>query len=385
MNDLEKRSFYSFLGLYIVSSFLFLAGIGYWYYTAQKNALANETYYKLQHIADMKAGEIIMAHMQGKTLRSLEVPKEIKLVLINTKGKVLEGELVAPRLHIKEGYFSENGYNILISDAPKEHLNIAYVLAQSNALVTELEKLRNRVFSALVLAAFLIVLIAWGLSKLFMKPVHQRVEQIERFINDITHELNTPITSLTMSTNQALQQEGCTAKMLNNISISTKQLYDIYRSLTYLNFSTTDTLSEVLDLKTILEKSLAYYGPLADIKRIAFDVKLEKLRFAIPDEQASLLFGNLIGNAIKYSSPNSKIDIVLENNLLSIKDEGIGIALEKQKEIFEKFKRGTEYSGGFGVGLSIVKRICDEYGIEMTLDSTLNEGTTFTLRFPLEV
>ncbi len=385
MNDLEKRSFYSFLGLYIVSSFLFLAGIGYWYYTAQKNALANETYYKLQHSADRKAGDIIMAHMQGKALHPSAVPKEIKLVLINTNGKVVEGELVTSKLLIKEGYFTENGYQILISDAPKEHLNIAYVVAQSNSLAIELEKLRKRVFSALAWAAFLIVLIAWGLSKLFMKPVHQRVEQIERFINDITHELNTPITSLSMSTKQALQQGACTVKMLNNISISTKQLYDIYRSLTYLNFSTTVAVAEVLDLKTILEKSLAYYGALADIKRIVFDVKLERTDFAIPEEQASLLFGNLIGNAIKYSSPNSKVDIVLENNLLSIKDEGIGIAPEKQKEIFETFKRGTEYSGGFGVGLSIVKRICDEYGIGITLDSTLNEGTTFTLTFPLEV
>jgi len=381
MNDLEKRSFYSFLGLYIISSFLFLAGIGYWYYTAQKNAFENETYYKLQHIADMKAGEIIMAHMQGKPLVKSKIPKGIKLALINTKGEVVDGTLVAPSLSKKEGYFTTKGYNIFISDAPKEHLGIAYVVAQSNTLEGELDILRGRVLTVLAWVAFFVVLIAWVLSKLFMRPVHQRVMQIERFINDVTHELNTPITSLSMSTKLALKQGECTGKMLKNISISTKQLYDIYRSLTYLNFSNKKEIAEALDLKSILEKSVEYYGALAEIKRIVFEVKLEPMMFAIPEAQATLLFGNLIGNAIKYSSPKSKIEIVLKDNVLIIKDEGIGIEEAQQKKIFEKFKRGTEYSGGFGVGLSIVKSICDEYGIEVSLESKIDSGTTFRLKF----
>jgi two-component system OmpR family sensor kinase len=381
MNDLEKRSFYSFLGLYIISSFLFLAGIGYWYYTAQKNAFENETYYKLQHIADMKAGDIIMAHMQGKPLRKSKVPKGIKLALINTKGEVVDGTLVAPSLSKKEGYFTENGYNIFISDAPKEHLDIAYVVAQSNALGSELSVLRGRVLTVLAWVALFVVLIAWILSKLFMKPVHQRVTQIERFINDVTHELNTPITSLSMSTKLALKQGECTGKMLKNISISTKQLYDIYRSLTYLNFSNKKEIAEALDIKATLEKSVEYYSALAEIKRITFDVKLASMMFAIPEAQATLLFGNLIGNAIKYSSPKSKIEVVLKDNILTIKDEGIGIEEAQQKKIFEKFKRGTEYSGGFGVGLSIVKSICDEYGIAVSLESKVDGGTTFRLKF----
>ena len=381
MNDLEKRSFYSFLGLYIISSFLFLAGIGYWYYTAQKNAFKNETYYKLQHIADMKAGEIIMAHMQGKPLVKSKIPKGIKLALINTKGEVVDGTLVAPSLSKKEGYFTAKGYNIFISDAPKEHLGIAYVVAQSNTLEGELDILRGRVLAVLAGVALFIVLIAWILSKLFMRPVHQRVTQIERFINDVTHELNTPITSLSMSTKLALKQGECTGKMLKNISISTKQLYDIYRSLTYLNFSNKKEIAEALDVKSILEKSVEYYGALAEIKRIAFEVKLEPMMFAIPEAQATLLFGNLIGNAIKYSSPKSKIEIELKDNILIIKDEGIGIEEAQQKKIFEKFKRGTEYSGGFGVGLSIVKSICDEYGIEVGVESEIGRGTTFRLVF----
>jgi len=382
MNDLEKRSFYSFLGLYLVSSFLFLMLIGYWYYMAQKNALENEMHYKLQHITDVKSGEIIMAHMQGKVLKKMKVPKDVILALISSDGAVVDGKLIFDTIPNKAGYLHKNGYEVFVSDAPREHLNIKYVVAQSDTLSSALEKLQMTVVTVMVVIAILLAIIAWLLSKLFMRPVHQRVQQIERFINDVTHELNTPITSLSMATDQALKLGECTSKTLNNISISTKQLYDIYRSLTYLNFSNKKDISEPLDLKMTMEKSVAYYTPLAEIKRIHFDVKLEETIFAMPEAQATLLFGNLIGNAIKYSSPKSTITIRLKDKLLSIKDEGIGIAEDKQKEIFEKFKRGTEYSGGFGVGLSIVKSICDEYGVVIALDSTPQKGTEFKLMFP---
>jgi two-component system OmpR family sensor kinase len=379
MNDLEKKSFYSFLGLYIVSSFLFIALVGFWYYKAQKHALENETYYKLEHLADKKAGEIVIAHMHSSATREISVPKDIKLALIDNKGNVVEGKMVEPDIEIKPGYFTLNDYNILISDAPREHLNISYVVVQSNLLNEKVQALKESVWILSLLSFLAMMLTAWVLSKLFMKPLHERVMQIERFINDVTHELNTPITSLSMSADQALKAGECTQKTLNNISISTKQLYDIYRSLTYINFNHKEEISESLDLKEVLEKSIEYYRLLAEIKRINFEVDLEETKCIIPISQLTLLLGNLIGNAIKYSSPRSTITISLKNRVLKIIDEGIGIDQTKQKEIFEKFKRGTEYSGGFGVGLSIVKSICDEYNIKIELDSMLGKGTEFRL------
>ena len=381
MNELEKRSFYSFLGLYIVSSLIFLSGIAYWYYIAQKKALSNETYYKLQHIADIKSGDIIMAHMKGIKLKVFDVPKGIVLALIDTKGKIVEGELMTSTIPIKEGYYYSRNYNIFISNAPKEHLNIAYVVAQSSTLQSELAQLKKDVLKVLVVSIFLIIIIAWLLSKLFMKPVRERVEQVERFINDITHELNTPITALLMTTNQALKQEHYTKKTLNNISISTKQLYDIYTSLTYLNFSSKKEVTKEINISEVLQKSIEYYEPLCQIKRISIEVAIEPYFFAIPKDQLQLLYGNLIGNAIKYSWANSTMYISLKEGIFSIKDEGIGIEPTKQKAIFEKFKRGTEYAGGFGIGLNIVKSICDEYGIAIKLDSIPNKGTEFRLFF----
>lgn len=381
MNDLEKRSFYSFLGLYIISSFLFLSLIGYWYYEAQKNALENEAYYKLQHITDMKSGDIIMAHMTKSKLKKRPIPDTVDLVLINTQNQITAGRLYLDSIPQEPGYFRKDEYQILVSSAPREHLDIKYVVAQSDTLSKALKKLQRFVFSAMVVIALLLVLIAWALSKLFMKPLRQKVEQIERFINDITHELNTPITSLSMSTNLALKKGEYSEKTLKNISISTRQLYDIYSSLTYLNFSDKEEIDEVIDIAEVLEKSCHYYMPLCESKRMRMEVNLEPFMFNIPESQLKLLYGNLIGNAIKYSPANSTISLSIKEGVFSIKDEGIGIEESKQNMIFEKFKRSTEYSGGFGVGLSIVKSICDEYDIKIELKSTLDKGTEFKLFF----
>ncbi len=381
MNELERRSFYSFLGLYIVSSLLFISLIGFWYYTAQKQALENEVHYKLEHLADKKAGELIMRHMHGTPMAPIKVPKGIEMALVDTSSKVVEGNLLLPNLPLKPGYFTKDGYNILISDAPREHMGIAYVIVQTDMLKKALATLKQRVLIVMGIVFFLIIAIAWVLSRIFLRPVQQRVAQVERFINDITHELNTPISSLSMSSEQALKTGNCTPRMLKNISVSTRQLYDIYRSLTYLNFNNPQPAHEAIDIKSVLEESVEYYRPLAEIKRITLDLKASPLSCVIPKTELGLLFGNLIGNAIKYSPPNSTVTIRLEGHRFTIEDSGIGIDAKKQKEIFKKFTRGTSYSGGFGVGLNIVKSICDEYGIKLRLNSKEGEGTKFTLVF----
>jgi len=383
MNDLERRSFYSFLGLYVFSSLAFILLTGYWYYTAQENALKNAAYYQMEHIADSVSGSIIMAHMHEKRLQYPQVPDDIHVALIDSEGNTVKGSLPIPLKPEKTGYFKNGRYNVLISDGPKEHMGIKYVIVQSDHLESALAKLRKTVLIAITLSALAIIALAWVLSRLFMRPIREKIKQTETFINDITHELNTPISALSMASDRAIKQGKCSEKMLRNISISTRQLYDIYRSLTYLNFSKDESRGKQTDLKEALEKSVEYYRPLCESKRI--DMILQKAEstkvFIPPEEKAKLLFGNLIGNAIKYSSPKTTITLSIEKNCFTIEDMGIGIDPKKQKDIFKRFERGTDYSGGFGVGLSIVKKICDEYGIDIKLQSELGKGTTFELCF----
>ena len=379
MNSLENRSFYSFLGLYIISSLLFTLLVGFWYYTAQKNALKSNTFYELEHIADTVSGEIIMAHMHNQPLEKIEPAEGISVALIDVDGKLFKGKMPVAVTTEKAGYFQKGRYTILISEGPRKHLNIRYVIVESDQLYAKIQQLRKEVILTFFLAILTIIALAWILSRLFMRPIHQKIEQIERFINDVTHELNTPISALTMASEQALRRKKCSEKMLRNISISTRQLYDIYRSLTYLNFTQESEPATEIDWGEILKKSEEYYRPMCESKRITLHCETEKTMVAIPEVKTQLLFGNLIGNAVKYSPAGSTITMKLKDHCFTIEDEGIGIEAEKQKEIFKKYERGTDYSGGFGVGLSIVKSICDEYGISIDIKSALGKGTTFIL------
>jgi two-component system OmpR family sensor kinase len=93
------------------------------------------------------------------------------------------------------------------------------------------------------------------------------------------------------------------------------------------------------------------------------------------------LVNNLISNAIKYSKSNSSINISLKDNIFSVEDFGIGISPSEQAEIFKRYKRGNNIEGGFGIGLDIVKRVCQEYDLKLRLKSQLNNGSTFFVDF----
>ncbi len=381
MNSLEKKSFYSFLALYILSSSVFITLSAYWYYTAQKNALESNQYYKLQHISDTLSQKIIHAHMQGLKLDIPVLDKGIGIALIDVNKEVIYGSLINDFSPSKAEYFEKGEDNILISDAPQEHLNIKFVVVQSKALFEQKQDLKRRVLAVMVLSIMMMIGLAWILSRFFMSPLHQKIKQIEGFVHDTAHELNTPITALSMSVSRALKKRDYDEKILKNISISTKQLFDIYRSLAYLSFDSKKQVSRELDLSTVLKRSVAYYKELSESKKIEISLEAEGCFFAIDEAKLSMLFGNLINNAIKYSMPNSSIEISLKEGVFKIRDHGIGIEKEKLSKIYERYNRETDYAGGFGIGLSIVQKICQEYKIKVDVTSEKDQGTCFVLAF----
>jgi len=372
MNDLEKHSFYSFLAIYLVSSLLFVLLSSFWYYSSQKNSLENETYYKLTHLADTISGQIINAQMKGISL-SLSLPNEkgYGYVLVSLDEKEA----------YNVGYYEKDGYKILVSASPQEHLNIAYVLVKTQHYFKDLATLQLDVATRAGLVFVAIFFISFVLAKLFMRPVHKRIEQIEEFIQDVSHELNTPITALKMSASRAIKKEVYDKKILTNISISTKQLETIYNSLTYLNFSDKQEESSNVKLNEVVRRVVKYYSELSDAKGIVVKTDIEEASLYIIESRAELLISNLLSNAIKYSMPESTIRITLKNGLFIVKDEGVGIAKDKLEAIFELYNRDSKIAGGFGVGLNIVKQICDTYKIEVKVSSVLGEGSEFRLLF----
>ncbi|MDF1880184.1 HAMP domain-containing histidine kinase [Sulfurimonas sp. MAG313] len=381
MNSLEKKSFYSFIALYTFSSSLFILLSAFWYYTAQKNSFQSNEYYKLQHIADAVSKEIISSHMQGK---GFHIPKKhdgVRISLVDVNNTVVYGQLETKHFPLKEDFLIEEKHSLLISTGTSDHLNIRFVLVYSQGLYLKTETLRKNVFGVIIMSIIIMVILAWLLSRIFMRPLHQKIKQIEDFVHDTAHELNTPITALSMSVSRAMKKQVYDEKILKNISISTKQLFDIYNALSYLSFESQKEPEKDIDLKDVLIKSVQYYQELSESKKIVLNLQAESYSFKIDETKITMLFGNLINNAIKYSHPSSHIDIFLKDGVFKIQDYGIGIEKEKLGMIYEIYNRETEYAGGFGVGLSIVQKITQEYKIDIKVESEPTKGSTFTLSF----
>ena len=381
LNRLEKKSFYFFLSLYIVSSSIFICLSAYWYYMAQKSALQSNQYYKLQHIADNVSQHIVQAHMQDYKLKLPIQEDNVFVALIGMNDQVKEGFLVEEFTPTEEGYFTLGDYNVLVSDSPQEHLSIKFVVVQSSFLVTQIEVLENKICIGMILSIIIMSVLALMLSLFFMKPIRQKIKQIEDFVHDTAHELNTPITALSMSVSRAIKKEVYDVNILKNISVSTKQLLDIYKSLSFLSFEPQESSSVSLDICEVLERSVAYYHELAQSKGIKIIVECDSFKFYMDEVKLTMLFGNLINNAIKYSYPDSEIKLRFKGGIFTIEDHGIGIEAEKVSRIFERFNRQTGYSGGFGIGLSIVKKISDEYNLKIIVKSKINNGSCFTVKF----
>jgi len=382
MNKITKRSFYSFLALYLISSFIFLVFAAYWFFTSQVAMERNNNYYRMTQIADKVNSDIIQAHMMDKQY-ALESFPHAKVAMLDDKKHIMQGNF-KHKIDFSRDFYMANDSFTLLSDRANGHLNVAYVVVQSNQYNKNITALKNRVAYTVIFTAIFIIIISVFLSYMFLKPIKEKMEEIEQFVKDTTHELNTPITALMMSTSRLKSKKVYDERINKNISISTKQLYEIYSSLSFLSFDNKKEQAELLYFNTIVDTSVAYFSELLERKKIEMVVNLEPCPLMISPTKAKMLINNLLSNSIKYSKPNSKITLTLSENSFSIKDEGIGIAQDKLDEIFTRFIRANSYAGGFGVGLNIVESIVHEYKYKINIDSKVDVGTTVTLNFEQE-
>lgn len=378
MNKITKKSFYSFLALYLISSFIFLSLSAYWFYTSQVTMEKSNNFYKMNHIADLVSSKLIHAAMMHEEF-FLQNFSEASVALLDKNKKLIQGTLVQ-NVNFSKDFYMDNEIFTLVSTRSTGHLGIEYIVVQSGECVQNMNKIKNKIAYAVVITAILIIIIAVFLSYIFLKPIKDKMNEIEAFVKDTTHELNTPITALMMSLSRIKTKQTYDPHILNNISISTKQLHDIYATLSYINFDAQEA-QEQLNFAHTVQDHINYLNELSNKKNLTIKANLSPCYITITPTKAKMLISNLLGNAIKYSHQNGTIEILTKEKFFSIQDYGIGIPKEKLHTIFKRFIRASQYGGGFGIGLSIVEEIAKEYDYTIELDSKEGVGTKVTLRF----
>ena len=231
----------------------------------------------------------------------------------------------------------------------------------------------------------------------------RRLENMRRdFVANVSHELKTPVTSIMGYVETLL--DGA----INDPEQAKRFLQIIGKHSDRLNAIIEDLLSlsrleeegerskisfEKANLKPIIQSAIELSSPKAVDKQITInlicDEHIEARVNTALLEQAVL---NLIDNAIKYSAPGSKIEITAYHNdneiIITVKDNGCGIAQEHLSRIFERFyvvdKGRSRKLGGTGLGLAIVKHIAQVHSGYVMVESTPGFGSTFTIHLPAD-
>ncbi|MDY0051548.1 MAG: HAMP domain-containing sensor histidine kinase [Aliarcobacter sp.] len=268
---------------------------------------------------------------------------------------------------------------VLIDSSTLGHLGVYHIAIKENLFFKKISELKvNIIFFFFVIYSF-ISMIAYYLAKLFLKPIKDEREKLNNFIKDTTHELNTPISAILMS----VESNTLNEKQIQRIRLSAKRISEMYKDLTYvfLENDNEKKSSKNFNLKEIIEEQYEYFQPLVVKKRLKVKIDLENFDYKINKDDFIRVFNNLLSNAIKYNKMSGTLILELKGRTLTIEDSGTGIKKNKIKDIFNRYYRGTSQEGGFGIGLSVVKQICDSYNIKTEVVSLEKKGTKFTLTF----
>ena len=231
-------------------------------------------------------------------------------------------------------------------------------------------KLKIIFFSFIILLAILII--AYFIIRLSLRPLYKRIDFLNGFIRDTTHEINTPLSVILMSIEMF---ETDPQKYLNNIKTASKTISTLYEDLTLVKFGgEDDNAVTTFSLSELVRDRLSYFGLNLEQKNINLNAQIAEVQLRSSYKKVRKIIDNLLSNAIKYCDENGDVGVNLTPLALTISNGGAGIAKENLSRIFDLYARFDERNGGFGIGLHIVKTFCDELGFKISCKS--KEGLT---------
>ena len=383
MNKDETKALFSFLSIYVGSTIFLLSILLYIYYNDELKAVAESCSMEMSNASMQIESDILNSYMKHKKY----VPKklensDINYALYDKDQKVIYSDLrESQSVDFSKNMYESSAFEFYITKMNEETIPIKYIAVETCIGIDNRNNLKVYVIIKLILSAIFIGFIGFLLAKILLKPVRERIEHMDKFIKDSAHELNTPVAVLMTSTSM-LKKGKNPDKMMRYILSSSKQISQIYNDIHFSAFNEkNENVFEKFNLKVLVKDSVEYFNDISITKQITIHNDLDDCIILMDKTKTQKLVNNLISNAIKYSHNNSIINVCLKNNILSVEDFGIGISKIEQKEIFKRYKRGTNIEGGFGIGLDIVKRISEEYNLKLDLKSELELGSTFYVDF----
>ena len=218
--------------------------------------------------------------------------------------------------------------------------------------------------------------------------LHELVERDQAFNADVSHELRTPLAVISGATELMLAQPELPDRQrerLLRIARAARQSTDITTALLHLVRAQRDPGDGpgAQDVGRITEQVVDNYRPLIGDRALQLNLEVRQpLSVIAPEAVIAVTLGNLIGNAVRYTA-EGEVRVEVDLGEIRILDNGPGIAEEELPHVFDRHFRGRQAAGtkGSGLGLSIVKRLCDLYGWQIDFLNRQPHGLIVSLRF----
>lgn len=252
---------------------------------------------------------------------------------------------------------------------------------------------------AIIFSLISILAVSFFIYSIYIIIRQKRVSELQKdFINNMTHEFKTPISSIKIASEVLANQDAIKtdprlqryAEIIKDQNTRLNNQVEKVLNLAKLEKNGFTLKKERIDAKKMIENIVRSENLKLTDQPIQFESNAESAMISADPLHFSNVVHNILDNAVKYSNDNIAIKVSLEqnngNHIIKFKDNGIGISKNDIENIFDKFYRvstGDKHDvKGFGLGLYYVKSICDSHGWNITVQSDKGKGTTFSIKIP---
>jgi len=255
-----------------------------------------------------------------------------------------------------------------IPNSTKNSLKVYFLNDKYNL---EVQKLKDEMLLNFLMVLAFVSILSFAFAVYALYPLKNALRLTEEFIKDILHDFNTPLSTLRLNSVMLEEEIGENSKV-KRIKNSVQNILNLQSNLrSYLHNHSSQ--KEKFDLKELLEDSVGMIEK--NFKNLEFSVEVKERNLNTNRDAFTRIVDNLLTNAAKYNKRDGKVILKEENGILYIEDSGKGI--KKPSRVFDRFYK--EQERGIGIGLHIVKKLCDELDIEISLKSEVDKGTVFSL------
>jgi len=370
--------------IYLGSTFLLFSIAAWIFYTSQKHHLLDKQRNTLKFESTQIMTKLRILHKSFSSTLAYPVDPLAKSAIYDIDKTYIFGTDKPRELLTQKEYMAMESKLYYLSKVEPYYLGAAFLLVSKELDKKPILELQTNIGLFLLSAGLFFALLGLFLGKLFIAPMRESIEKMNHFIQDATHELNTPISTI-LTNIEMLETFGKCEKNdeLKRIEIASKTLSLIYEDLTYLNLNHNYYRNiGSLDISGLIEERMIYFSVMAEQKDLKLEIEIEPdVVLEIDKNDATRLIDNLITNAIKYNKSQGLLRVTLSQKSLSIIDTGSGIQKKDLDTIVCRFKRANKSEGGFGIGLDIVSQVVESYGYVLDIRSQVGKGTEVVVKW----